>query len=115
MIPVLGLILMKDKLKAKEYAKIAIEGNYDVHSVSKVVNGLLGEIVTISKGRNVGTTSGLNGVVQEIRQKWKAVCRKAEGLNADGFDLFLIKHGLLNRDLTINTDLREIPESLMGA
>lgn len=102
-------------MKAKEYAKIVIEGNYGIESVDKVINGLLGEITSLCKARNVGTTSGLNGVVQEIRQKWRAISRRAEGLNNDGFDKLLIKNGLLNKDLTINTNINSIPNYEMGA
>lgn len=100
-------------MKAKEYAKIVIDGNYDLESVSKVVQGLLGEITTLSKMRNISTTTALNGVVQEIRQRWKAICRRADGLDVNGFDAFLIKHSLLNKDLTINKDINSIPK--MGA
>lgn len=100
-------------MKAKEYAEIAIKEEYSIESVDRVIKGLLGEITVISKKRKVGSTAALNGVVQEIRQKWRAISRRAEGLNIDGFDFFLIKHGLLNKDLTINTEINSIPE--MGA
>lgn len=76
-------------MKAKEYAQILKGGNYDTDSVSKVIQGLLGEITSLFEARHIATISGLNGVVQEIRQKWRAVCRRAEGLNIDGFDKFL--------------------------
>jgi hypothetical protein len=89
-------------MKAKEYAKIATEGNYDIDSISKVLLGLMGEISTIAKARNVGAITGMNSIVQEIRQKWTAICRRTEGLNEDGFDRFLMGKGLINRDGTLD-------------
>ena len=92
-------------MKAKEYAVILEEGNYDIDAVSKVIQGLLGEISSIAKALNVGTIDGMNRVVQEIRQKWTAICRRTKGLNADGFDKFLMGKGLLDKDCNLNRDL----------
>ena len=94
-------------MKAKEYAEIVKEGNYDLASVSKVLLGLMGEISSIAKARNVGTITGMNGVVQEIRQKWLAICRRAEGLNKDGFDRFLMEKGLVDKDYKVTRNLME--------
>ena len=106
-------------MKAKEYAKIAIDGNYDLDSVSEIVKGLMCEISGIARARNVGTLPGMNAVIQEIRQKWVAICRRAEGLNKDGFDKFLVDKGLINKDHTLNVHYnacRPLPrEKIMGA
>lgn len=100
-------------MKAKEYAEIAKAGNYDFESVSKVVQGLLSEISSIAKGRNVSTITGMNGVVQEIRKKWTAICRRTEGLNEDGFDKFLMEKGLIDKDCNLNRAL--LMKTYMGA
>ncbi len=92
-------------MKAKEYAAILKEGDYDLESVSKVIQGLLGEISGIAKARNVSTIAGMNRVVQEIRQKWVAICRRSEGLNENGFDMFLKEKGLINSDGVLDYDL----------
>jgi len=93
-------------MKAKEYALILKEENYSIESVDKIVKGLLDEIISLSKARSVGTLSGLNGVVQEIRQKWVAVSNRSEGcLKKDGFDKYLIKQKLLNMDCSVNENL----------
>jgi len=93
-------------MKAKEYAQALKEGNYDLESVDKVVKGLLDEIVSLSKVRSVGSKSGLEGVVKELRQKWVAIANRSEGhLNKDGFDQFLIGKKLLNLDCSININL----------
>ena len=89
-------------MKAKEYAVIVVDGEYSPESVSKVVNGLLGEITSIAKARNISKVSSMEAVIKEIRQKWYAICNRAEGLNMDGFDKFLVKHGLLDEDLTLS-------------
>lgn len=95
-------------MKAKEYVKVLEEGDYDFDSVSKTIKGLLNEIASLSKARNVSTLSGVNGVVQEIRQKWVAIYNRSNGhLKKDGFDKFLIKHKLLNVDCTVNANLVE--------
>ena len=94
-------------MKAKEYAEIVKEGNYDLASVSKVLLGLMGEISSIAKARNVGSITGMNGVVQEIRQKWVAICRRAEGLNKEGFDKFLMGKGLIDKDYKVTGNLME--------
>jgi hypothetical protein len=102
-------------MKAKEYAKIAKDGNYDLEAVSKVVQGLLGEISSITKIRNVSTMDGMNRVVQEIRQKWTAICRRTEGLHEDGFDKFLMEKGLINKDCKLDADfLRGHVRSIYG-
>ena len=89
-------------MKAKEYAQILIDGNYDIDSVSKVVQGLLGEISSISKARNITSVSRMNAVVQEIRQKWKAIYKRTEGITEDGFDRFLKEKGLIDEDYKFN-------------
>ena len=100
-------------MKAKEYAEIAKEGNYDLESVSKVVQGLLSEISRIAKGRNVSTIRGMNGVIQEIRKKWTAIYRRTEGLNEDGFDRFLMEKGLIDKEGKLNAAV--LQQKLMGA
>ena len=95
-------------MKAKEYAQILIDGNYDIDSVSKVVQGLLGEISSISKARNITSVSRMNAVVQEIRQKWKAIYRRTNGLNEDGFDRFLKEKGFVDEDYKLNEVLLRI-------
>ena len=100
-------------MKAKEYAKIAIDGNYDLEAVSKVVQGLLGEISSITKARNVSTIDGMNRVVQEIRQKWTAIYRRTEGLNEDGFDKFLMEKGLIDKEGKLTATV--LRQKFMGA
>jgi len=93
-------------MKAKEYAKELKDSNYDLDSVDKVIKGLLGEIMSLSRVRKVGTLSGLNGVVQEIRQKWVAISNRSEGhLSKEGFDKYLIDRKLLNMDCSLNNNM----------
>jgi hypothetical protein len=93
-------------MKAKEYAQILKDGNYGVEFIDKIVKGLLDEIVSLSKARKVGSKSGLDGVVREIRQKWVAVSNRSDGhLNKDGFDKYLISKKFLNMDCSINENL----------
>jgi len=93
-------------MKAKEYAQILKDKNYDNESLDSVIKGLLDEIVSISKARGVKTLSGLNGVVQEIRQKWVAIYNRSDGhLNKNGLDDYLISKRFLNLDCSINVNL----------
>ena len=93
-------------MKAKEYVQVLKEGNYDIGFVDKVVKSLLDEIVSLSKARKVGSNSGLDGVVREIRQKWVAISNRSDGhLNKDGFDKYLISKKLLNMDCSLNVNL----------
>jgi len=89
-------------MKAQEYAQDVKDNSYSIESVNRVVQGLLGEITCIAKARNISKVSSMEAVIKEIRQKWVAICNRAEGLNKDGFDKFLVKHGLLGEDLTLS-------------
>ncbi len=89
-------------MKAKEYAQRVKDDSYSVESVKQLIQDLLGEITSIAKARNISKVSSMESVIRETRQKWIAVCNRAEGLNKDGFDKFLVKHGLLGEDLTLS-------------
>ena len=93
-------------MKAKEYAKNLKDSDYNSDAVNKMVKDLLDEVTVLAKSRNVSTISGLNGVVQEIRQKWVAISNRSEGhLKKESFDQFLISRKLLNEDCSLNANL----------
>lgn len=67
-------------MKAKDYiSKYIKDDNYDIKSVSSIIKGLLSEMVEIREKRNIQNTASYNSLVQEIRQKWRAICKLAKG------------------------------------
>lgn len=76
-------------MKAKEYAsKFYIDAAEmdDIYAARRLMGDFADETQTIGKARRVTTDAGMFGVLNEMSEKWRAVCRLIPQLLPGGYD-----------------------------
>ena len=84
--------------KAKEYAQGYIDAEDKTKEIKVIYFGFIGEVGELTKQRRVQTKDGMKGIIKELEEKWKSLCRQLEKhynepiLKEDGFiDLLQIQ------------------------
>lgn len=81
-------------MKVKELAKMW-QDNPSHETMQAIIKDFFNEITRLSKERNLvknRNSSVLVGIIDEVINKWKQLCKRCEGLHPEGFEKVLANH-----------------------